>query len=594
LAGTALFVLATAAGFSTVERDAVRLPVVAAAGLVLVGGTIALGIRRGELLMRREPVLLIGSAAWIVAAVSHVVHGADPAGLGPLTLGAAGLTLYTVLSRGLAGRAVMERAGLPLLAVAGLYASFETWRAGPVGIVGNSGEAGCQTAILAAALLAAAPGIRGGLIVGAAGAACAAATVWTGSRTGMIAGAAGLAAAAAQAIPGRALRFGAAAALVAAAAAAWPALRAVPSFEARLSIWKGCGKLAAEHPLLGVGPGRFRDAFVPYRRPEEFAFSHAAEPGVYREVNHAHSSYAQVLAETGWPGALLWVFFLYVLLRRWAFFMDHALDAGARWRLAGAGAGVVAFAVASVAYDLAGSAAHAPLFWILAAAIELGGNRRPMARPVAFDGAAAATAAAAAAMLLYALGMLAPAALAERALQEARRTADPEARRRELERAREWNGRDWRIGHEAAILHYRAGRYPEAAAELEAALRRRPNHVLMRLDLAVARAQGTGDLGPALAQFAEAERLAPGFYRVAYDRGLALLSRRRFAEARRDLERSAALHPAHGPSHFYVGVARAMEGDRDGARRAFESARARGFDVAAERERIRPVFDWSD
>ena len=79
----------------------------------------------------------------------------------------------------------------------------------------------------------------------------------------------------------------------------------------RRIMWTAAGRMYAEHPVLGVGPGNFRpelDAMYEDGRMEGF-------PEVNAEHQQAHSSFMQVAATTGslglfamlwWFGALFW------------------------------------------------------------------------------------------------------------------------------------------------------------------------------------------------------------------------------------------------------------------------------------------------
>lgn len=567
-AAAAAWVAATAAGLPGFDRDSIRIPLLAIVAIGLAGGAIAHGIRRGEWVLRREPVLAVGGAAWIVAAVSYVAHRADPAGLGPLTLGAAGLVLYTVVSRGLGAREATLRAGFVALAGVGAAAL----AAGPTGLIGNSSEAGCFWAMAAAALL-----FRGGAFGIGAGALCAAGVWWSGSRAGMTALAAAGGVVAFQFVRSFLMRSVLSVAFGSAATAGLLLAMGVASFEVRLGVWSGVRELAVDHPL-GVGPGRFREGFVPYRTADEYRASHAVAPTSYQEVNHAHNAYLQALAETGWAGGVLRLFLMYVLLRRWLFFMDRAVEPAARAWTRGAGAGIVAFAVGSLAHDLGGSAAHAAVFWFLAAALELAGNRRPMARPLACDGLSFAVPAAAILMLAYSLGLLVPAAAATREFHTAMRTADREARQTGLERARDANPRDWRVRLPLADLLLLRGMKVEAAAELEAGLRERPNHVPMKLMLALARAQIDADPAPALAMINEAEQLAPRYYWVHLQRGRILTSEARFSEALVSFLKAVELCPQSGDALFLRGLCARSMGDPR-SEEWFNDARRNGFDV---------------
>jgi O-antigen ligase len=61
----------------------------------------------------------------------------------------------------------------------------------------------------------------------------------------------------------------------------------------RLEIWRAGWEMAVDHPLLGVGPGNFQALLPMYR------------PGM--DPLAGHSNYVQMLAETGFPGLLLYL-----------------------------------------------------------------------------------------------------------------------------------------------------------------------------------------------------------------------------------------------------------------------------------------------
>lgn len=75
--------------------------------------------------------------------------------------------------------------------------------------------------------------------------------------------------------------------------------------EGRLSFWKSTLGIIHQHPLLGVGLGAFRYAFVQH---QNFM--------VDLSVTHAHSDYLELAAETGWIGVLLLFIPIWVLLIR--------------------------------------------------------------------------------------------------------------------------------------------------------------------------------------------------------------------------------------------------------------------------------------
>jgi O-antigen ligase/Flp pilus assembly protein TadD len=98
------------------------------------------------------------------------------------------------------------------------------------------------------------------------------------------------------------------AALVATGPSTW-AGRLRDAADPRGGSWQGrrlmsavCLDLARQHPVFGVGPGRFTDAFLMDQAPRLAA--DRAQP--YRYTDDAHDDWAQAAAEAGWLGLALW------------------------------------------------------------------------------------------------------------------------------------------------------------------------------------------------------------------------------------------------------------------------------------------------
>jgi O-antigen ligase/tetratricopeptide (TPR) repeat protein len=77
----------------------------------------------------------------------------------------------------------------------------------------------------------------------------------------------------------------------------------------RLPLYANTGRMIADHPWLGVGPGNFARDFVPYRSLAQKARAVAAPVS-----DHPHCEVLNVGATIGVPGALLWVLVLVVPL----------------------------------------------------------------------------------------------------------------------------------------------------------------------------------------------------------------------------------------------------------------------------------------
>jgi O-antigen ligase len=71
----------------------------------------------------------------------------------------------------------------------------------------------------------------------------------------------------------------------------------------RLDVARATLAVIAEKPLLGHGPGTFRDEYPRHRRAEEAAVP--TRGGAPSEVDHPHDEWLRLAAEGGWPTALL-------------------------------------------------------------------------------------------------------------------------------------------------------------------------------------------------------------------------------------------------------------------------------------------------
>ncbi len=159
-----------------------------------------------------------------------------------------------------------------------------------------------------------------------------------------------------------------AAAAVAVAAAGWSAgLReqAAPIFTAsgentaRIAIWRANLDIIHDHPLLGLGFGRYRGRAMPYydRHPEADRRS------------HAHSNVLQVAAEAGLLGLAAFCLVFAVILRR-GFAAIGTARAPAEWATAaGACAGIVTFLLAGLTQYSFGDAEVAIGMWLTTAVL---------------------------------------------------------------------------------------------------------------------------------------------------------------------------------------------------------------------------------
>ncbi len=86
------------------------------------------------------------------------------------------------------------------------------------------------------------------------------------------------------------------------------------SIRARLTFWKVTLLMIKDHPLKGVGPGRF-GYFYPFYQSKILKEDKGPKKHAYN-AKRAHNEYLQVFAETGVFGFLVFLFILYSLLQQ--------------------------------------------------------------------------------------------------------------------------------------------------------------------------------------------------------------------------------------------------------------------------------------
>ncbi len=137
------------------------------------------------------------------------------------------------------------------------------------------------------------------------------------------------------------------------------------NIESRLDTWVAALELTAEQPVLGVGPGNFKDYFS----------QATGRPAGTEQLTQVHNSYLDVATETGIAGAAAFILYLVTVFSR-------ARTAAAR-NLGAPGLGF-ALTVALVGAIVTGfflSGQYAAPFWVLGA-LAVAACRDPAVRPV--------------------------------------------------------------------------------------------------------------------------------------------------------------------------------------------------------------------
>jgi O-antigen ligase len=246
-------------------------------------------------------------------------------------------------------------------------------------------------------------------------------------------------------------------------------------------------EIARDHPLAGVGPGGFAEAFPQYRRVGD------------NESRHAHDLPAELVADWGVPvGLLLSALFFWM-------FLGPVVGAAAdpRTLTSGLAVGVAAFAI----HNVADFTAFLPSLLVFAAVCRgLIVKSAPRARAIP------AVRAAWVALVLAVAVVAAGSGLSRDALFDAREAAvagDHEAALHFAERAARLAPWDADPPQFAAEARMASGAGADAVlADAERAVRRAPSRAAARMVRARART-AVGDLGGAYADAAEAQRLYP-------------------------------------------------------------------------------------
>jgi O-antigen ligase len=128
---------------------------------------------------------------------------------------------------------------------------------------------------------------------------------------------------------------------------------------ARLAIYRANLDIVREHPVLGLGFGRYREAAKPF---------YAAHPEADRR-SHAHNNYLQIAAEAGLAGLAAFCLLYAAALRLGWDALAHAPDAGTWVTAAGAWLGILAFLVGGLTQYSFGDNEVALAMWVALAVL---------------------------------------------------------------------------------------------------------------------------------------------------------------------------------------------------------------------------------
>jgi O-antigen ligase len=133
----------------------------------------------------------------------------------------------------------------------------------------------------------------------------------------------------------------------------------------RINRWKSALRMSAERPLLGWGPGTYQFNYAPFQVSTEKTEISTN----WGEGGNAHSEYLGALAESGIPGALLYIILLIVIFARGLkLYRDESNSTSAMLILALLG-GLMTYVVHGALNNFLDTDKISALFWGAAAAI---------------------------------------------------------------------------------------------------------------------------------------------------------------------------------------------------------------------------------
>ncbi len=354
--------------------------------------------------------------------------------------------------------------------------------------------------------------------------------------------------------------------------------------EGRRLWWGATALMVADHPLAGVGEGRFREVYPPYQAAYLASLPEPDEAAVWPSpVESPHNDYLHVAADLGLPGLLLLLGVLGWIVRDGVRAARRSAGPGRALR-AGSLGGLVALLVAGLfGYPLHTATGLFLAGALAALALAADPGTEAIRPPPRWQWVLL--------IAVTALGFWQAAHLLRvfAASLHLHRGAEALLRRdlpgaiEALERAHEVSPRDSQVRATLGRAYLAEGRPDLALPHLEAGLRGFDSSPLRTM-------LGRGYL--AAGQAAQAEEtlrvgvaLFPGYAPLHLSYGTVLAARGRDAEASRELARALARDPELADAHYLLGMLRARGGDRTGAAEAL----AHFLDLARPRDPRAPA-----
>jgi O-antigen ligase len=133
----------------------------------------------------------------------------------------------------------------------------------------------------------------------------------------------------------------------------------------RINRWKAAGRMIAEKPLLGWGPGTYQFLYAPYQLPAERTIISTN----FGDRGNAHSEYIGAAADSGVPGALIYIALLVTLFIKGIRFTIFPTDKKSRWLMIALLSGLFTYFIHGFLNNFLDTDKLSAPFWISIAAI---------------------------------------------------------------------------------------------------------------------------------------------------------------------------------------------------------------------------------
>ncbi|MCA1756030.1 MAG: O-antigen ligase family protein [Bacteroidales bacterium] len=133
----------------------------------------------------------------------------------------------------------------------------------------------------------------------------------------------------------------------------------------RINRWKAAGRMIAERPVLGWGPGTYQFVYAPYQLPAERTIISTN----FGDRGNAHSEYIGAAADSGVPGALIYIALLVSVFIPGVRFTLFSINKKKRWLMIALLSGLFTYFIHGFLNNFLDTDKLSAPFWMSIAAI---------------------------------------------------------------------------------------------------------------------------------------------------------------------------------------------------------------------------------